>query len=50
MYNKILQGFHGTHVAERTRTHPGLFIKDCSKLKLIIYSADLILELPGCQT
>ncbi len=36
--HKILQGFQGTHVAERTCTLQGPFIEDCSKLKLIIYS------------
>ncbi len=30
--------FHGTHVAERTGTHQGPFIKEYSKLELIIYS------------
>ena len=34
----VLQGIQGTYVAERTRTHQRPFIKDCSKLKLIIYS------------
>ncbi len=36
--HKILQGFQGTHVAERTCSLQGPFIEDCSKLKLIIYS------------
>ncbi len=36
--HKILQVFQGTHIAERTRTHQGSFIKDCSKVALIIYS------------
>ena len=36
--HKILQGFQGTHIAERTRTLQGPFIENCSELKLIIYS------------
>ena len=36
--DKILQGFHRTHIAERTRTPQEPLIEDCSKLKLIIYS------------
>ncbi len=33
--HKILQGFQGPHVAERTCTFQGPFIEFCSKLKLI---------------
>ncbi len=36
--HKILQGFQGTHVADRTCSLQGPFIENCSELKLIIYS------------
>ena len=36
--HKILQGFQGTHVAERTCTLQGPFIEHCSEFQLIIYS------------
>ncbi len=45
--HKILQGFQGTHVAERTCTLQGPFIENCSERKLII---TLLTRLPYIQT
>ncbi len=36
--HKMLQGFQGTHVAERACALQGPLIENCSELKLIIYS------------
>ena len=39
--HKILQGLQGTHVAEGTCTLQLPLVKDCSKLKRIIYSCSI---------